>query len=170
MAYPNQYIYATWQERFWAKVDKNGPVPAHRPELGPCWVWKASIDGKGYGLFKFEGKMRRAHRLIYEREIGLLPDGKQCDHLCRNRACVNYERHIEPVTPKENTARGLNAARVKCIRGHAYSPENTYYTKKGKRICRECSLERSAYFYRKGTEGKVGYRRASKRTAYRPAT
>ena len=23
-----------WTERFWAKVDKNGPVPAHRPELG----------------------------------------------------------------------------------------------------------------------------------------
>jgi hypothetical protein len=29
----------TLEERFWEKVDKNGPVPAHRPELGPCWVW-----------------------------------------------------------------------------------------------------------------------------------
>src|SRR5438477_8325240 len=25
-------------ETFWKRVDKNGPVPAHRPELGPCWI------------------------------------------------------------------------------------------------------------------------------------
>src|SRR5208282_3495744 len=27
------------ERRFWAHVDKNGPVPPHRPALGPCWVW-----------------------------------------------------------------------------------------------------------------------------------
>jgi|SRR5580658_5854190 hypothetical protein len=26
------------EERFWSKVDKNGPVPSHRPELGQCWI------------------------------------------------------------------------------------------------------------------------------------
>src|ERR1035437_916757 len=37
----------TEAERFWAKVDRNGPVPAHRPELGPCWVWEAGHDRPG---------------------------------------------------------------------------------------------------------------------------
>jgi hypothetical protein len=35
-------------ERFWKKVDKNGPVPAHRPELGPCWLWTGALVGRGY--------------------------------------------------------------------------------------------------------------------------
>ena len=28
----------TLAERFWAKVNKDGPVPEHRPDLGPCWI------------------------------------------------------------------------------------------------------------------------------------
>ena len=31
--------YPPVEERFWPKVDKNGPVPEPHPELGPCWVW-----------------------------------------------------------------------------------------------------------------------------------
>jgi hypothetical protein len=27
-------------ERFWAKVNKDGPIPEHCSELGKCWVWK----------------------------------------------------------------------------------------------------------------------------------
>ena len=34
-------------ERFWSKVDKNGPIPSHRPELGPCWIWIARRDRYG---------------------------------------------------------------------------------------------------------------------------
>src|SRR5258708_3651290 len=34
-------------DRFWAKVNKNGPILI--PELGNCWVWTASTDRKGYG-------------------------------------------------------------------------------------------------------------------------
>ncbi len=26
-------------DRFWAKVNKDGPIPAHMPHLGPCWLW-----------------------------------------------------------------------------------------------------------------------------------
>ena len=42
------------EDRFWAKVDKNGPVPAHRPELGPCWIWTAARFKRGYGKFGVE--------------------------------------------------------------------------------------------------------------------
>lgn len=34
VAFPAELI-----ARFWVKVDKNGTAPAHRPELGPCWLW-----------------------------------------------------------------------------------------------------------------------------------
>lgn len=23
----------------WKHVDKNGPIPPFRPDLGPCWIW-----------------------------------------------------------------------------------------------------------------------------------
>ncbi len=36
----------TRTDRFWAKVDKNGPVPLHALDLGPCWIWIASTDPK----------------------------------------------------------------------------------------------------------------------------
>lgn len=35
----------TYEQRFWAKVDKNGPVV--RPELGPCWIWTGNRDPWG---------------------------------------------------------------------------------------------------------------------------
>lgn len=35
-------IAATWEARFWAKVDKDGPLPSDTL-LGPCWRWTARI-------------------------------------------------------------------------------------------------------------------------------
>lgn len=52
-------------ERFWEKVDKNGPTPVHRPELGPCWIWIASTTMHGYGKFFFNGRLRGAHIVAY---------------------------------------------------------------------------------------------------------
>ena len=52
-------------ERFWEKVDKNGPVPPHRPELGPCWVWTAAVQSDGRGKFFLDGRLRRAHVAAY---------------------------------------------------------------------------------------------------------
>jgi len=46
-----------------------------------------------------------AHRLAYERARGPIPEGKQVDHLCRQRDCVNPE-HLELVTQVENIRRG----------------------------------------------------------------
>ena len=38
----------TLLSRAWAKVNRNGPVPPGRPDLGPCWVWTAARRF-GYG-------------------------------------------------------------------------------------------------------------------------
>jgi hypothetical protein len=79
--------------RFWAKVDKNGPVPAHCPELGPCWIWTAYCssgrDG-GYGKFKVGGLCASAHRVAWEIATGAPPpDDRLVCHSCDVRRCVN---------------------------------------------------------------------------------
>lgn len=50
-----QGFFETAPERFWSKVNKNGNVPKHCPELGKCWEWNAGKDTYGYGSF-FKGK------------------------------------------------------------------------------------------------------------------
>lgn len=76
-------------ERFWSKVDKNGPVPEHCPELGQCWVWTASYRRDGYGQFGYEGKPSvGAHRVAWIFAEGPIPDGLWVLHHCDNKLCV----------------------------------------------------------------------------------
>lgn len=86
------------EARFWAKVDRNGPVPDHQPELGACWIWTGSKNGHGYAQFctdRARGlKMVKAHRLCWELVNGPIPSGHGFHgtcvcHRCDNRACVN---------------------------------------------------------------------------------
>lgn len=69
-------------DRFWAKVDKDGPVI--RPELGPCWIWIAARNKHGYGLFDFEGQWRQAHVVAYILTTGHEPppEAPKITHLC----------------------------------------------------------------------------------------
>jgi hypothetical protein len=135
-------------ERFWAKVDKNGP--------NGCWLWTAALTSAapgqaGYGLFtERKPKGVRAHRFAYELLVGPIPEGLQLDHLCRVRHCVN-PAHLEPVTQRENILRspvtppGINARKTHCKHGHEFTPENTYREKRtNKRHCRECHRIREA--------------------------
>lgn len=136
-------------ERFWGKVNKFGPVPAHRPGLGPCWIWTAGGISKGYGSFDVS-KVKKvlAHRWAYQQVYGSITEGLVIDHLCRNRRCVNPS-HLEEVTNEENLRRGAgyglqNGMRDHCIHGHQYTPENSYYSpKRGEIRCRQCAKERA---------------------------
>jgi len=118
-----------------------------------CWVWKAAKTN-GYGVVQFNGVVRRAHRVIYELLIGVIPEGLELDHLCRERACVNPS-HLEPVTQRENNARSnsasaIHAKQTHCLRGHELSPKNTYRRKRGNKIerfCRACSAIRDRKRY-----------------------
>lgn len=94
-------------ERFWAKVDKDGPVPQHASDLGPCWVWTAYRNPGGYGCFDHG----LAHRWSYMEANGPLPEDRpELDHLCRNPACVRPS-HLEPVTGRINCNRTRLAER-----------------------------------------------------------
>lgn len=132
------------QERFWRKVDKCGPDGIHSltsANLGPCWLWTSLTCAKGYGRFKVSDRHRQAHRLAYEWLAGPIPEGRELDHLCRVRNCVN-PGHLEPIAHSENVARGASgahwAAKTHCPSGHPYDGENVrvYGGKRNCLICR----------------------------------
>lgn len=81
-------VKATTEDRFWAKVDKNGPIPEHRPELGPCWVWTASRYTAGYGAFFYLGRPTGAHVASWAMAHDPVPEGRWVLHHCDRRSCV----------------------------------------------------------------------------------
>jgi hypothetical protein len=152
-------------ERFWSYVNKNGPTPKNRPDLGPCWLWKLVPDGMGYGRFVANGKTYRAHRYSLLLSGKKLLLGKVSDHLCVTKLCVN-DGHVEQVTQKVNVLRGQaptskNARKTHCCNGHEFTADNTMERTRpgGGRICRTCLAIRNRS-PKCGT--KIPYRRASK--------
>lgn len=145
------------EERFWSKVNKNGPLPkGNILKLGPCWQWIAGCGNHGYGQINtlVNGKrvIRTAHSFSYELATGLsapsFESGLTIDHVCRNRRCVN-PKHFEIITRGANVLRGeslmaQNARKTHCIRGHKLSGSNVYYRPKGTRECRTCMQAREA--------------------------
>ena len=125
-------------DRFWPKVDKAGPAPCHRPDLGPCWAWTFSHDEDGYGVFGLSKKRKiRAHKWAWEAEHEPVPDGLELDHFaCDWTGCCN-PAHVRPVTHKENMARSRPATKTHCAQGHPFSGGNLYVWR-GKRKCRTC--------------------------------
>lgn len=129
---------------FWAKVDKDGPVPQYRPELGPCWLWTAGRNKvTGYGMFSTDDGGVTAHRYSLELATGKIEKGLEVDHLCRVRSCVN-PTHLEAVTQRENNRRGagnggaLWVRPTVCRRGHAQTPDAIRVTKTGRKECLIC--------------------------------
>lgn len=131
---PSGSTAPTTRQRFFAKVKKTET----------CWIWQASKDENGYGMFR-DGRSHRAHRWLFEHTVSTVPDGLVLDHLCRNTSCVN-PKHLEPVTNDENLERGWGR-RIKtgavntCINGHEYTPSNTYINPLGRKVCRICSAD-----------------------------
>jgi hypothetical protein len=140
---------------FWSHVQ---PCP-----MSGCWHWTGATQGNGYATTKWRRRTALAHRISF----GILRDSlypdMHLDHLCRNRSCVNPD-HLEQVTPRENTVRGLapeaarrrHASVTHCPRGHEYTKENTK-TRLGRgyveRECRTCRrAEGRVYAARKRAE------------------
>lgn len=129
-----------------------------------CWWWDGPLH-HGYGSTYFARRNWRVHRLTYFLLIGEIPEGKELDHLCRVRHCVN-PAHLEPVTQVENTLRGVgvtavNARKTSCVHGHA---EDGWRVRKDRvgRDCRQCNIDRlrgqrtaSRLGQRSGEEGGV---------------
>lgn len=88
--------------RFWAKVNKNGPIQPHCPELGPCWEWMACLDTKGYGQLTIGGKFHQsAHRVSWQIHNGPIPSGMCVLHHCDCPSCLRIS-HLFLGTKAEN--------------------------------------------------------------------
>lgn len=92
-------------EKFRLRVDPNGPIPLHVPELGPCSVWLAGRNRQGYGRFVPPGAKKTvfAHRWIWERLHGPIPNGLNVLHKCDFPPCVRDE-HLFLGTLADNHA------------------------------------------------------------------
>lgn len=147
--------------RFWAKVNKDGPISLFRGALGPCHIWTAAKTSAGYGSFWDGQRVTYSHRYAYAQNTDIALVGLDLDHLCRNRACCNPD-HLEPVTHAENVRRGnggaAQRAKTHCPQGHPYDQANTYrYSGSGRR-CRICQYEAHRRFRaRRRAENSITY-------------
>ncbi|GAA2394233.1 HNH endonuclease [Gordonia cholesterolivorans] len=107
-------------ERFWEKVNKT--------EFG-CWEWAARLFSNGYGQFQAECsygyRPYPAHRWIFSKLNGEIPEGLVVRHRCDNRKCVNPD-HLELGTVQDNandavtrkrTTQGSRSAQAKLTEG-----------------------------------------------------
>lgn len=113
---------------FWSKVDKDGPVLLHVEHLGACWMWTAGRFGRGYGAFSLDGRLQRAHRVIWTMLFGPIPEATPlvC-HRCDNPSCVNPD-HLFLDTSCGNNRDMVAKGRHRCGKGERHNskirPEN----------------------------------------------
>jgi hypothetical protein len=101
--------------RFWSKVNKDGPVPPHRPELGPCWVWMGQTQVHGYGVFSVKTPKVLAHRFAFVLQCGPLARTDDVCHHCDNPPCIRGSHLFKgnaALNAADMVAKGRHAAAV----------------------------------------------------------
>lgn len=106
------------EDRFWEKVDKNGPIMLGMTT--PCWMWVGGKDKDGYGHIWNEGSLHRAPRVAFMLQVGPIPHEEQTLHRCDNRPCVRGDHlftgthwnNMHDKVVKQRQARGETSGRT----------------------------------------------------------
>ena len=109
----------TSEQRFWGKVNKDGPTQTGMES--PCWVWTGYRNEHGYGMFGIGDVWGRAHRHSFILENGPLPNlpgyhGACVLHRCDNPPCIRAD-HLFLGTHGENVADMRQKGRANHVRG-----------------------------------------------------
>lgn len=111
-----------------------------------CWLWLGAKSPVGRPFFSFGGKLKQAHKWIWERENGPVPDGLVLDHfVCDDPGCVNPD-HLRPVTNRENILRGTGVASANLAKDRCPRCSGEYIWATGSKIqryCRPCKTKRA---------------------------
>jgi hypothetical protein len=95
-----------WEDtHFWEVATKH-------TALG-CWEWQRMLTSEGYGQLRVDGKMRLAHRIVYQVFVGTVPDGLLVCHRCDNPSCVRPE-HLFLGTRSDNAQDMAAKGRGRC--------------------------------------------------------
>jgi len=66
-----------------------------------CWVWSGDTNDRGYGIFRYQDRRQRAHRVAWLLYRGKISLGKCVLHKCDNPPCVN-PKHLYVGTHQQN--------------------------------------------------------------------
>lgn len=138
-------------------INKAGPIPSHRPDLGPCWTINKVPFKNRYQYVSINKKRQLAHRAAYQLVHGEIPKGLELDHLCRNTECLNPS-HLEAVTHRVNSLRAPNfignyhKTKTHCRNGHEYSGDNLFINVNGGRECKICTTAAKNRWYQRQKE------------------
>ncbi len=102
----NGFTRVRGSDRFWQKV-------AITSEPGRCWLWCNGRNSTGYGVFRWHGKVRLAHRLAWELAYGPIPAGMLVRHRCDNPLCCRPS-HLELGWHADNMADMAIRGRGRC--------------------------------------------------------
>jgi hypothetical protein len=107
-------------ERFWEKVNKDGPEV--NPKLGKCWVWTGAHNKQGYGWILVAKKVgRHAHRVSWFLSFGEFP-ALDVLHRCDNPPCVRIDHLFlgnDDVNAKDRKAKGRDGNHKGSANGRA---------------------------------------------------